>query len=126
MATKKNYVDFREAYKVIGKTEKQLRKNQMEALKYAGDYASRYLKVKTPVDRETRVNMKDHVVYSTPTQNKPYTEVGFDKEVAWRVHFVEFGTIKQRPQPFIQTTMEDIEDKVASIIQSYMSRGLNK
>lgn len=46
--------------------------------------------------------MKDHVVYSKPTVNKPVSEVGFDKQVAWRAHFVEFGTIKQPPQAFIQ------------------------
>ena len=68
--------------------------------------------------------MKDHVVYSKPTVNKPVSEVGFDKQVAWRAHFVEFGTIKQPPQAFIQKTMRDIENKVADIIQSEMMRRL--
>lgn len=126
--SKQNYVDFSKAYEQFGKTKKQLEKNQTDAIKYAGEYAARYLKVKTPRDKDggNRAHMKDHIVFSKPTKNKPYSEIGFDKEVAWRAHFVEFGTIKQRPQGFIQTTVKEIEDKIANIIQKYMMRGLDK
>lgn len=126
--SKKNYVDFSELYKQVGKTQKQLEKNQKDAITYAGEYAARYLKVKTPRDKDggNREHMRNHVVFSKPTQAKPYSEVGFDKEVAWRVHFVEFGTIKQKPQGFIERTIKDIEKDVANIIQKYMMRGLGK
>ena len=121
---KKNYVDFSSAYKAIGKTEKQFEKAAVKAVEVAGEYASKQLKTKTPIDYDTKTHMRDHIVYSKPTVNKPVSEVGFDKQVAWRAHFVEFGTIKQRPQPFIKTTMKDIENKVANIIQSEMMRRL--
>ncbi|CAD7767756.1 Connector protein, Neck Ne1 [Enterococcus phage dArtagnan] len=121
---KKNYVDFSSVYKALGKTEKELEKAAVKAVEVAGEYASKQLKTKTPVDYDTKTHMKDHVVYSKPTVNKPVSEVGFDKQVAWRAHFVEFGTIKQDPQPFIETTMKDIEKKVADIIQSEMMRRL--
>lgn len=119
---KKNYVDFSSAYKAIGKTEKQFKKAAVKAVEVAGEYASKQLKAKTPIDYDTKTHMKDHVVYSKPTVNNPVSEVGFDKQVAWRAHFVEFGTIKQPPQSFIQKTMRDIESKVADIIQSEMMR----
>ena len=121
---KKNYVDFSSAYKAIGKTEKQFEKAAVKAVEVAGEYASKQLKTKTPIDYDTKTHMRDHIVYSKPTVNKPESEVGFDKQVAWRAHFVEFGTIKQDPQPFIETTMKDIENKVADIIQSEMMRRL--
>lgn len=121
---KKNYVDFSSAYKAIGKTEKELEKAAVKAVEVAGEYASKQLKTKTPIDYDTKTHMRDHIVYSNPTVNKPVSEVGFDKQVAWRAHFVEFGTIKQDPQPFIETTMKDIENKVADIIQSEMMRRL--
>lgn len=126
--SKKNYVDFSKAYEQVGKTKKVLEKNQREAITYAGEYAARYLKVKTPRDKDggNRAHMKDHIVFTKPTNNRPYSEVGFDKEVAWRVHFVEFGTIKQKPQGFIERTIKDIENDVANIIQKYMMRGLGK
>lgn len=121
---KKNYVDFSSAYKALGKTEKELEKSMLKSVEVAGEYASKQLKTKTPIDYDTKTHMRDHVVYSKPTVNKPVSEVGFDKQVAWRAHFVEFGTIKQDPQPFIETTMKDIEKKVADIIQSEMMRRL--
>lgn len=121
---KKNYVDFSSAYKAIGKTKKQFKTAAVKAVEAGGSYAARYLRVKTPVDYNRKTHMKDHIVFSKPTANNPVSEVGFDKEVSWRVHFVEFGTIKQRPQPFIKTTMKDIENKVTNIIQSEMMRRL--
>lgn len=123
---KKNYVDFSSAYKAIGKTEKELEKAMIKSVEAAGEYASKQLKTKTPIDYDTNTHMKDHVVYSKPTVNKPVSEVGFDKEVSWRVHFVEFGTIKQPPQAFIQKTLKDIESKVADIIQSEMMRRMKQ
>ena len=124
LTMKKNYVDFSSAYKAIGKTEKQFEKAAVKAVEVAGEYASKQLKTKTPIDYDTKTHMRDHIVYSKPTVNKPESEVGFDKQVAWRAHFVEFGTIKQDPQPFIETTMKDIENKEADIIQSEMMRRL--
>lgn len=122
LTMKKNYVDFSSAYKAIGKTKKQFETAAVKSVEVGGEYASRYLRVKTPVDYGTKTHMRDHIVYSKPTVNKPVSEVGFDKKVAWRAHFVEFGTIKQDPQPFIETTMKDIENKIANIIQSEMMR----
>lgn len=124
--TKKNYVDFSQAYKAIGKTKKQFEKAEVEALTKAGEFAAKELKNNVPVDYDTKTHMKDHVVYSKPTKSKPVVEVGFDKEVAWRAHFVEFGTIKQRPQPFMKQTMRDIENQVATIIQNEMRRRLTQ
>lgn len=122
LTMKKNYVDFSSVYKALGKTEKELEKSMLKSVEVAGEYASKQLKTKTPIDYDTETHMKDHVVYSKPTAKKPISEVGFDKKVAWRAHFVEFGTIKQDPQPFIETTMKDIESKVADIIQNEMMR----
>lgn len=122
LTMKKNYVDFSSAYKAIGKTEKQFEKAAVKAVEVAGEYASKQLKTKTPIDYDTKTHMKDHIVYSKPTVNKPVSEVGFDKQVAWRAHFVEFGTIKQPPQAFIQKTMKDIEKQVSTIIQKEMQR----
>ena len=121
---KKNYVDFSWAYQAIGKTKKQFKTAAAKSVEAGGAYAARYLRVKTPVDYDTKTHMRDHIVFSRPTTNNPVSEVGFDKQVAWRAHFVEFGTIRQRPQPFIKTTMKDIENKVANIIQSEMMRRL--
>lgn len=127
--SKKNYVDFSEIYKGINKTEKQLEKSMRNAVIEAGEYSAKELAKRTPEYRginQNKEHAKDHVVMSKPTPTKPYSEVGFDKKVAWRVHFIEFGTIKQRPKPFIKRTIESIESQVADIIQREMMKGLKK
>lgn len=126
--SKKNYVDYSEVYKAINKTEKLLTKNMLKAVEEGGKYGAQALKKRTPTakDDANREHAKNHIVHSKPTVAKPYSEVGFDKEVAWRMHFVEFGTIKQRPKGFIQKTIKDIESEVADIIQNYMRKGLDK
>ena len=124
--SKSNYVDFKEAYKYLKNVDKRIVDAQLKSTELAAEYAAKYMKQKTPVSADNKVHAKDHIVYSKPNKNNPVAEVGFDKEVAWRVHFVEYGTIKQRPQPFMQQTMKDIESKVASIIQNEMRRRLNQ
>lgn len=120
--TKQNYVDFSAAYKAINKTKKDLEKSEVIAIEEAAKFAAKELEKKTPVASINSDHAKNHIVYSKPTKNKPYSEVGFDKEVAWRIHFVEFGTIFQRPQPFIEKTIKDIESEVSTIIQKEMQR----
>ena len=118
----KNYVDFSAAYKAINKTKKDLEKSEVIAIEEAAKFAAKELEKKTPISSESHQHAKDNIVYSKPTRGKPYSEVGFDKEVAWRIHFVEFGTIFQRPQPFIEKTIKDIESEVSTIIQKEMQR----
>ena len=117
-----NYVDFSEVYKGLKKINKNADRMVAQGINEAGDYAKRYLAVKTPMSRKGGQHAKRHVVASKATTSKHELEVGYDKEVAWRMHFVEFGTIKQRPQHFIKRTISDIEAKVSSIIEKAMRR----
>ena len=135
--SKSNYVDFKSAYKAIGKTKKQFEKAEIEALTKAGEFAAKELKKNTPYwdgkkyaknkwRAYDKKHARDNIVFSKPTKSKPIVEVGFNSDVSWRIHFVEYGTIKQRPQPFMEQTMKDIESKIASIIQNEMARRLKQ
>nr|DAM42406.1 MAG TPA: type I neck protein [Caudoviricetes sp.] len=124
--SKKNYVDFKSAYKYLNNVDKRIVEAQLKSTELATDYAAKHLKSKTPVSDINSDHAKEHIVYSKPNKGNPMSEVGFDKEVAWRVHFVEYGTIKHDPQPFMQQTMKDIENKVTSIIQNEMRRRLSR
>ncbi len=65
---------------------------------------------------------KDHIVQSKAKDG--YAEVGFDKEVGWRIHFVEFGTINQRPNSFVEMTQEQVNDEVIEIIARNVKEAL--
>ncbi|EUJ34271.1 HK97-gp10 family putative phage morphogenesis protein [Brochothrix campestris] len=67
---------------------------------------------------------KDNVTYGTPKNGEIL--IGFKKDVAWRVHFVEFGTIRQAPKPFIQKTQKQASSEVFKVMLNEMSKGLKQ
>lgn len=138
-----NYVDFSQAYKKLKSSGKNADRIVANALNEAGDYAGRYLKVKTPMwkgkeyknkasynktkhRQYDKWHSKHHIAVSKATGTKHAVEVGYDDDVSWKIHFAELGTIKQKPQYFIKQTMEDVEGKVASIIQKALQEAFLK
>lgn len=124
--SKKNYVDFSEAYKALRAKGLNADAITAKAINEAGEYARRQLAVKTPSSGGAGDHAKRHTTVSKATSNNHSAEIGFDKEVAWRIHFIEFGTIKQRPQGFIQSTMDTVRNKVQEIIEKAMKEAFLK
>ena len=50
-------------------------------------------------------------------------DVGYEKAVAWRMYFVEFGTVKQKPQGIIRNSVSVKKGDVLKIQQAGL-RGL--
>lgn len=93
-------------------------------LKMAAKAVAERLKQNTPVSRDNAgKHMKDDIKISRVDQNGEIM-VGFGKETYWRAHFVEMGTIKQRPQGFIQRTEEEMRNEVFDIMVAEFRRGL--
>lgn len=106
-------------------SEKKIRNR---AIRKAGEAFAERLERNTPVDRETErkgshVHMKDDVQISGVNQDG-IISVGYGKETHWRVHFAETGTIKQRPQGFMQQTEEEMQDRILEIMQAEIRKGL--
>lgn len=110
------------ALKNMGSQEKKVRN---KALKKAGNKLASRLRDNTPIDPRdnNKKHMKDDIVVSGVDQYGEVT-IGFGKETYWRAHFVELGTIKQRPQHFIENTEQEMRDKVMEIIREELVRGL--
>lgn len=124
----KNVADFSQVFKEINKLSKNLEKAVVDAVNEGADFAAKELIKHTPVNKgryQNGAKAKNHVTYSKATKSKLNAEVGYDKEVAWRMHFVEYGTIKQKPQGFVLRTMKDIELKLQKIIMDKL-RGVIK
>ena len=130
-----NYTDVSEVIKALQKTTKNIDLKVNKAINDATPVAKRVLIKNTPywdgtkyLDQNrgsyTKEHMKDHIVYSKARQGQ--AEVGFDDVVAWRAHFTNFGTIKQRPQAFIQKTIKEIEQEVSNVIQQTLIKELRK
>jgi HK97 gp10 family phage protein len=114
----KSFVDFGDVFKKLNAIEKNFDKIAVDAINEAALVAAEELKNKTPewYGKGGSNHAKDHITTTKATKNNLNAEVGYDKEVAWRMHFVEFGTINQRPQGFVQKTIEDMQDEIQEII----------
>lgn len=110
------------ALRNMGSQEKKVRN---KALKKAGNKLASRLRDNTPIDPRdnNKKHMKDDIIVSGVDQYGEVT-IGFGKETYWRAHFVELGTIKQRPQHFIENTEQEMRDKVMEIIREELVRGL--
>ena len=138
-----NYADFSEIYKSLNAIGKNANRASAQSVNQATEYAKRKLVVNTPYwkgkkyknDKRTnstnyrqydKYHAKHHVVATKATASKHNTEVGYDDEVAWKIHFAELGTIKQRPQGFIARTIDEVEPKVSDIILKAMKEAFVK
>lgn len=110
------------ALKQMAGKEKRVRN---KALKKAGEAIADRLRENTPIDTTdgNEKHMKDDIVISNVDQ---YGEIkiGYGHETYWRVHFTEMGTIKQRPQHFIERTEQEMQEEVMRIIQEELRKGL--
>ena len=99
------------------------KKVEEKALQKAAEMVAAELRSNTPVDPESKgKHLKDNVVIGTAKDGE--IQIGYAKEVAWRAHFVEMGTIKQRPQGFIQRTQESMQEEVMRLLEAEIRRGL--
>lgn len=51
-------------------------------------------------------------------------QIGFGEKTYWRAHFVESGTINQRPQNFMKRTMNETRNDFVNIVEREIQRGL--
>nr|DAH82278.1 MAG TPA: type I neck protein [Caudoviricetes sp.] len=127
---KENFVDFSEAYKALNKVGKNADSIVAKAINKSAEIGEQELTKRTPYWKGKKYSsadqsykkehMQKHTTKSKATKGKHEALIGFDEEVSWRVHFTELGTIKQKPQRFIEKTMKDIEKEVESIILQAM------
>ena len=116
------YVDTSEVANGLKKIQKSIRKAEKTAITEAANHVANQLEKNTPKSKDGTDHAKDHVIQSTVKDGM--AEVGFDKEVAWRMGFVEWGTIKQPPQGFVQKTQTQVEQEVVEIIAKALGGAL--
>lgn len=125
-------VDISEVTQALKKIKGNYSKAEKYAVEQARDFIAKELEANTPVWNGKKSNgkrgsymqehAKNHVTYSKAKDGS--AEVGYDDEVAWRVHFIEFGTFKQKPQAFVQKTQIQVEQEVIKIMSDIMKEAL--
>lgn len=107
--------------KAIPIFEEALKKNTpYETVSDRSWKAQRQMDEKTGKKSEFK-HMRDDIQLSGIDQYG-HVNVGFGEDTYWRVHFIELGTVNQKPNPFIERTVEETKDdyldKMSSIIRS--------
>lgn len=125
-------IDSSEAFKALRQLKTIVKRAETPALRKAAAYAKPKLEQNTAYWDGKKSNGKrgsymqeharDHVVIGPVKDGN--IDVGYDDVVAWRVHFTEFGTIKQPPQGTVQKTQKQIEDQITRIIANEYKRRL--
>ncbi|MCM3367866.1 HK97 gp10 family phage protein [Bacillus safensis] len=118
---------FDELQRNLNKMAKKTNKAAKAALEIGAEMYADGLEKNTPksILSGKHEHLKDHIVYTKPkVDGEMYVSIGYDKEVAWRVHMTNWGTIKQRPQHFIERTENEFKDVIMAKIQEVYMKGL--
>lgn len=95
----------------MSQINQELAKKIARALEAVGATAEAYAKELCPVDTG---RLRDSITYSV-NDNTVY--LGSDVEYA---PYVEFGTHKQKPQPFMSPAMQDHLDEYKAILEDFL------
>lgn len=104
-------------------------KASRQALRDSAQIVQKELEKNTPkgVYNSTQ-HAKHNVVISNVKTNKStgdkYITVGYPKDIKWRIHFIEFGTIRQSPKLFMTRTINNTKDAVRSEITKHLKEAL--
>lgn len=124
-------IDSSSAVKALKKIGENYKVAERKAVTKAAEFVAETLEKNTPVYDGKKSGTKgsymfkrakDNVVRSKTKNGR--AEVGYSDDVAWRMHFVEFGTINQRPQGFVQRTQNEVEKQVIKIMTNVIKKEL--
>lgn len=130
----------KELSKEIRKLAKKSQIAKNKALQKAGAFKADKLEDKTPrSDKDiknikykyNKIHAEDYVRYEET--DKGFVKVGYaQKEISWRMNFVEggtvskYGNVKQKPQRIVRTVNEKTDTKAKEIILQTLKKELFK
>jgi HK97 gp10 family phage protein len=99
---------------------------EKRAVKRGGEIVADTMRKEVPVSDIDHLHIRDDIKISGVKMKggTPSVEVGPGKETAWRAKFLEFGTIKMSPNPFISRSAKLSREQVKIAISSELRKGL--
>ena len=125
---------YEELVKKIDSLEGEVDKDVSKALKAGGEVIAKQLETNTPTgDSHRLLSLKGNVKVSNTRKDRDtgqqFVVINYstkNPDVQWRVHFVEFGTIRQRPQLFMTKTFEQTQSKAQEAIFNELKKTVDK
>lgn len=96
------------------------------ALRAGGQRLAEEMKRHVNVSSRNEVHVRDDIqVSDVKTKGGvKLVEVGVGKATAWRAKFLEFGTSKMTPRPFVQPAVDTAKDEVLTAIRETIREAL--
>jgi HK97 gp10 family phage protein len=112
--------------KRIEELGKQGRRIENDAIQAGAKIVAERMRREVPVSNIAHLHIRDdiHVSKTKRQQGIAYAEVGPGQETAWRARFLEFGTVKMAPRPFISKAGELSRNKALEAIKQELRKGL--
>lgn len=100
---------------------------EAKALQEAGRIMATEMERRAPRSNLTRnYHLQDNIVVSRVRSKDGvrYVEIGPNKKVAWRAHFVEFGTSTQPAKPYIEPAFRATNGEALRLLADELRKGL--
>jgi HK97 gp10 family phage protein len=97
-----------------------------QALKEAAEPLAEAIRRNVPVSTVEHKHIRDDIQISRVkiSGTTRYVEVGPGKDTAWRAKFLEFGTSKMSPRPFMEPSLHESKGEVFRRLRDALKRGL--
>jgi HK97 gp10 family phage protein len=98
----------------------RLEEADAKALKAGGEVIARHQRELVNRSDKDQPHIQDNITVSRPSVDQDggkYVSVGPNKKVEWRAKFLEYGTSKMDPHPFIEKGATEAEDEVMDVME---------
>lgn len=115
--------DIDEVMRNLDLTQQKLNRGVNKVLKESAEPIREEIEINTPISSgKTQRYGEGHAIENVEITNvkggmsdEKYVETGYNKKVSWRMYFVEFGTIYQKPQNIVQRSITAKRSEVLRI-----------
>lgn len=114
--------ELEQALKEIG--PRAARKVGGKAMKEAADIIVEQAKAYVPVDTGDLEEGIISISIRSDVLKEIKRQIGFKTGVSWRAHFIEYGTVKMRPQPFMRPALDARAEASIAIMGEVMWEGI--
>ena len=121
---------YEELMRNIDNLGESANKEVSRALRGAAPVVQERLEKNTPKGAYVqRKHASKNVVISNVKTNREsgakYISVGYPRGVSYRIHFIEFGTLRKKPYLHMTKTINDTKEAVLQELANQLKKGLN-
>lgn len=117
---------FEQIQKSLQELGNKAKRVENKAILEGANIVADRMRKEVPLSDVDHVHIRDDIQVSNVKRKNdiPVSEVGPGKETAWRAKFLEFGTVKMSPNPFISRSAKLSKEQVKKAVASELKKGL--